>query len=214
MNIVRPFDSSTGADDTGGDREEPLLSVSDAALALRVGPATVRRYLSDFRGFVETQGERRELKIVLRSFPVLARIRDMRARRMRKGEIECCLADGPYEDANGTVQETNQSATPAVPATDAALDSLRREFAALKQELRENELVMRQSLSTILFLMEKHSKELEFHVSEERLANRERDFLLARGKAEPDVPQRRQERRASLIASLLSLFPTVASSSR
>ena len=85
MNVVRPPDSAVseraGGDGIEKDADEPVLSIADAGRALGLGAATVRRYLADHACHVATCRRGRRTLILLRSFPALARIRDLRRRR-------------------------------------------------------------------------------------------------------------------------------------
>jgi len=69
-------------------------------------------------------------------------------------------------------------------AADAAFGGLRAELASVKRTSQDSDVVVRQSLANILFLIYKFGKKLQFHLSEDRIASNERDLRLTRDEPE------------------------------
>lgn len=167
-------------------RDEPYLSVQEAARALSISPSTLRRYLTDHADHLQLVRARRETRVAVSSIPALARIRDLRRRRVGRREIDHLLGLSP--DALGALSVSKATGeTPPKSAADQeigrVLTDMRREIAEMRHERQESEVVMRQTLSSIVFLLDKYNKEVQYYTSEERIANRERDLTIAEQEA-------------------------------
>ena len=76
---------------------EPFLSIAEAARALRISPTTLRRYIRDYSAHIDAVRDSRKLMVAVSSIPALAQIRDLRARKLQKPEIDNILAALPGE---------------------------------------------------------------------------------------------------------------------
>lgn len=176
------------AESTSASRRvaDPHLSVAAVARALRISPATVRRYIRDYEDHVDVVRNGRGFMIAVSSVPALAQIRDLRARKFGREEIRSVLAAVPGQaivvERTESIEAAARSAVKD--AVDEALGNLRAELVKVKRATLDSDVVVRQTLANILFLIEKFGKELQFHVSEERIANNERDRRLARSERE------------------------------
>jgi len=170
--------------------DDPLLSVAAAARALRISPTTLRRYIKDYKGHVDIIRDGRTVMIAVSSIPALAQIRDLRARKFSPEDVEQLLAALPGQATLASHAASIEAGASAAvkDAVDAALGDIRKELAGIKQASQDSELVDRQSLANILFLIDKFSKELQYHASEERIANNERDRLLTRNEVVTEKP--------------------------
>lgn len=184
MAEFAPVKSDFHADSRASDQREPVadphLPVAETAHALRISPATLRRYVKDYSGHVDFRRDGRKLLIAVSSIPTLAQIRDLRAQKYDRDDIQRILEAPP--DRYGPASLAGSAVEDAV---NAALGDLRAEMESIKQASMDSEIVIRQSLGNILFLIEKFGKELQFHVSEERIANNERDLRMAEPAPEP-----------------------------
>ena len=186
MSEVQPvapvFDSQPKEAGRRGQVEDPYLSVAASARALRISPATLRRYIKDYNRHLDVGRNGRKLTVAVSSIPALAQIRDLRARKVSREEIQRILAMVPSDVALAGLAPS----TPAIdkPGEDKrveeAIAGLRAELASVKRISQDNDVVVRQTLANLLFLIDKFSKELQFHVSEERIASTERDLRLTR----------------------------------
>ena len=165
---------------SGDPVADPHLSVAASARALRISPATLRRYIRDYREHLDVVRNGRRLMVAVSSIPSLAQIRDLRARKFSREDIDRILAELPGSAAlAGRAAVIEMNTSDAVnSAVEEALSGIRTELTSLRQAQRDNDTVMRQSLANILFLIDKFGKELQFHASEERIANIERDLRL------------------------------------
>ncbi|MDA0653022.1 MAG: hypothetical protein O3C49_07070 [Proteobacteria bacterium] len=116
--------------------------------------------------------------IAVSSIPALAQIRDLRARKFNCEDIQQILAALPGQailvGLADSIQATASIA--AKNAVDAAIKDLRAELAGIKRTTQDSEVVVRQSLANILFLIDKFGRDLQFHMSEERIASNKRDL--------------------------------------
>ena len=158
---------------------EPHLSIAEAARALRISPKTLRRYIHDYAAHIDAVRDGRRLRVAVSSIPALAQIRDLRARKLRKEKIDKILTALPGEISLAGLAKTEPaSGTNADKGMKIALRNLRTDLNKMKRESRDSEVVVRQSLANILFLIERCNKEIQYHVSEERIASKERDLRL------------------------------------
>ncbi|MBT5051170.1 MAG: helix-turn-helix domain-containing protein [Rhodospirillaceae bacterium] len=159
---------------------EPFLSIAEAARALRISPTTLRRYIRDYSAHIDAVRDSRKLMVAVSSIPALAQIRDLRARKLQKPEIDNILAALPGEISLSGLSATEPpSDTTTDKGIESALRELRSDVNKMKRESRDSEVVVRQSLANILFLIERCNREIQYHVSEERIASKERDLRLA-----------------------------------
>ena len=91
-------------------------------------------------------------------------------------------------------------------AVDEAFSDIRTELASIKHASRDSEVVVRQSLANILFLIDKFGKELQFHAFEERIAGNERDLRLARSKHEDQPLPVAHDRKSSLLSNAVAFY--------
>ena len=168
---------------------DPHLSVAAAARALRINPTTVRRYIRDYGDHLDVVRDGRKLMIAVSSIPALAQIRDLRARKFARDDIQQLLSALPGQATFAGIVDSIESTTrTAVKETvDAALGDLRAELASLKRASSDSDVVVRQSLANVLFLIDKFGKELQFHASEERIASNERDLGTTRDEHVPPL---------------------------
>ena len=216
MSEVQSVESlHSGASDEAGLTDpvaEPYLSVAEAARALRISPTTLRRYIQDYSAQVDAIRDSRKLMVAVSSIPALAQIRDLRARKFHKTDIDKILSALPGEislsglaaPAASVANLSGENTGGAV--IDQALVALRTDFNKLKRESRDSEVVVRQSLANILFLIEKCSKEVQYHVSEERLASNERDLRIAEYEQEIQLLSDDQKQGSGWRTTLTSLY--------
>lgn len=186
---------------------EPYLSVAEAARALHISPTTLRRYIQDYGTHIDFVRAGRTVSVAVSSIPALAQIRDLRARKLQQAEIKTILTSMPGEVAlaglavpvpQGKVRDDANVAT--------ALKDLRADVNRMKRDSRDSEVVVRQSLANMLFLIEKCSKEIQFHVSEERIASRERDLHLSQYEQEIQLLADQSNRTGGWRAAIASLY--------
>ena len=187
---------------------DPHLSVAASARALRISPATLRRYIKDYRDHVDVVRNGRKLMIAVSSIPALAQIRDLRARKYSREDIHQLLAALPGQATLAGIADSIESTTrtAVTEAVDAALGELRAELAGIKRASLDSDVVVRQSLANILFLIDKSNKELQFHVSEERIASNERDLRLAHNEHELQLLPEPQNDKTSLLSAAAALW--------
>lgn len=184
MSEVQSVESLYGgeADEAGSADQvaEPYISIAEAARALRISPATLRRYIHDYAAHIDAVRERRKLLVAVSSIPALAQIRDLWARKVQKTDIDSVLAALPGEiSLSGLANAEPRADTASDKTIETALRELRSDVNKMKRESRDSEVVVRQSLANILFLIERCNKEIQYHVSEERIASNERDLRIA-----------------------------------
>lgn len=216
MSEVQSVESLySGTSDEAGSTNpvaEPYLSVAEAARALRISPTTLRRYIQDYSAQVDAIRDSRKLMVAVSSIPALAQIRDLRARKFQKTDIDKILSALPGEislsglagPADSVADQSGENSGGV--AIDQALVALRTDFNKLKRESRDSEVVVRQSLANILFLIEKCSKEVQFHVSEERLASNERDLRIAEYEQEIQLLSDDRKQGSGWRTTLASLY--------
>jgi len=149
--------------------------------------------------------------VAVSSVPTLAQIRDLRARNFSIEDIERLLAALPGQvtlaGLAGLAVSPGATANSAVKeAVEAALGDLRAELAGIKQASLDSEVIVRQSLANILFLIDKFGKELQFHASEERIASNERDLRLAHNEHELQLLPEPQNDKTSLLSAAAALW--------
>ena len=181
---------------------DPHLSIAESARALRISPSTLRRYVKDYEEHIDVVRSGRTLKVAVSSIPALAQIRDLRARKYKQKDIERSLSSVP--DPVDTADIPTAAAIRE--AVDAALVDIRAELASIKAASRDSEVVVRQSLANILFLIDKFGKELQFHASEERIASNERDLRLEDHGAEPTPAKITRRKNNGLISSASAVY--------
>lgn len=187
---------------------DPHLSVAASARALRISPTTLRRYIKDYRDHLDVIRDGRMLMIAVSSIPALAQIRDLRARKFSRDDIQELLAALPGQATLAgladSIETTTQTAVKE--AVDAALGDIRAELAGVKQASLDSDVVVRQTLANILFLIEKFGRELQFHMSEERIASNERDLRLTRDENEHKLLSAPQNGKTGLLAAAVALY--------
>jgi hypothetical protein len=212
QSVVSPYEGDPGSTGSAETVPEPFLPLAEAARALRISPTTLRRYIQDYSAHIDAVREGRKLMVAVSSIPALAQVRDLRARKIQKSEIDNILSALPGEIAlSGLAVLPEKSAAPAgngassVPL-ERALRELRTDLNNLKRESRDSEVVVRQSLANILFLIEKCSREVQYHVSEDRLASNERDLKIAHYEQEIQRLSHDRTQNAGWLASLRGLY--------
>ena len=187
---------------------DPHLSVAASARALRISPTTLRRYIKDYGDHLDVVRDGRKLMIAVSSVPALAQIRDLRARKFSREDIQQFLVAVPGQATlAGLADSIDAAASTAVKkAVEAALGNLRAELASIKRTSLDSDLVVRQSLANILFLIDKFNKELQFHVSEERIASNERDLRLTHFELEIQQPPNSRDGGNSLLSTAASFY--------
>ena len=188
---------------------EPRLPVAVVARSLRLRPATLRRYVSDHGAHLDVSRDGRSLMVAVRSVPVLTQIRDLRARRFTRVQIDRLLAalSGEAALAGLAPAPLPTDATARDGSTDKALAAMQRELATMKEALRESDVLVRQSLSNILFLVEKCGKDIQYFAAEERIASKERD--LREIESEYRLFSTRGKRRPGLLSGLRARYRQV-----
>ena len=165
---------------------DPHLTVAATTRALRISPTTLRRYIRDYSNHLDVVRDGRKLMIAVSSVPPLAQIRDLRARKFSPEEIHKLLTALPGKATlvglGDSIEATTRTAVKE--AVDSTLGGLRAELASVERTSQDSDVVVRQSLANILFLIDKFGKELQFHLSEDRIASDERDLHLTRDEPE------------------------------
>lgn len=208
VQSVESLFSGEAETDGAADRvAEPHLSIAEAARALRISPTTLRRYIQDYGAHVDAVRDGRKLIVAVSSIPALAQIRDLRARKHQKAEIEKILSALPGEVALSSLATPE----PAVPSIDSenveeALKALQADIVKMKRESRDSEVVIRQSLANILFLIEKCSQEVQYHVSEERIASNERDLRISHYEQEIQLLADESTKKKGWRAAMAALY--------
>jgi len=160
--------------------------VAATARALRINPTTLRRYIRDYRDHLDVVRDGRKLMIAVSYAPPLAQFRDWRAQKFSPEEIHQLLASLPGQATlvglADAIEATTRTAVKE--AVDATLGGLRADLASVKRTSQDSDVVFRQSLAIILFLIDKFGKKLQFHLSEDRIARNERDLRLTRDEPE------------------------------
>lgn len=187
---------------------DPHLTVAATARALRVSPTTLRRYIRDYRDHLDVVREGRRLMIAVSSVPALAQIRDLRARKFSRDDIQQVLAALPGQATLVGLADSIDTTTRTAEheAVDAALGNLRAEVASVKRASQDSDVVVRQTLANILFLIDKFGKELQFHVSEERIASNERDLRLTRYENELKLLTAPQNDKTGLLSIVAAFY--------
>jgi DNA-binding transcriptional LysR family regulator len=206
------FPGNAQTADLGDLVADPHLSIAAAARALRISPTTLRRYIKDYSDHLDVVRDGRKSMVAVSSIPALAQIRDLRARKFGREDIQRLLVAVPGQvTLEGLADSIESTARNAVQETvDAALGDLRTEIASLKQATLDSDVVVRQSLANILFLIEKFGKELQFHVSEERIASNERDLRMTRNENELHLLMAPQNDKTGLLYAALAFCRRVS----
>lgn len=194
----------------GESAADPHLSIAEAARSLRISPTTLRRHIKDYSDHVDVTRKGRLLMVAVSSIPSLALIRDLRAQRFSADDIRQVLRAAPGQAILASQTAAIEASTRAAVniAVDDALKDIRAELKSIKATSRDSDIVVRQSLANILFLIDKFGKELQFHASEERIANIERDLLLMQSemslKQLPKPPAKKIKK--GLLANAVSFY--------
>jgi DNA-binding transcriptional MerR regulator len=196
-----------GAELVGRDAE-PRLPIAACARALRVSPATMRRYIHDHGVHLDAVRDGRTLRVAVSSVPALAQIRDLRARKFSRQDIDRLLATLSDETALAGLAPSPGETTPD-DAVAKRLDALHRDIATMKEELRDSDVLVRQSLANILFLVEKCTRDIQYYASEERIASRERDLRLTEVESEYRRLSARGRKAKGVLASLMARYRLV-----
>jgi len=186
---------------------DPHLPVAAVARALRISPSTLRRYIRDYKDHVDAVRDGRKLMVAVSSIPALAQIRDLRARKFSREDIQQFLAALPGQATLAGLADSIESTVgiAAKEAVEAAHQDLRTELATIKQASQNSDVVVRQSLANIMFLIDKFNKELQFHLSEERIASNERDLRLARNEHERQLLSAPRNNKTGFLSTAAAL---------
>lgn len=187
---------------------DPHLSVAASARALRISPTTLRRYIRDYSDHLDIVRDGRKLMVAVSSIPTFAQIRDLRASKYNREDIQQILTALPGQTTLvGITHSIEAAASAAVKdAVDAALGGLRAEIAGIKRTTQDSEIVVRQSLGNVLFLIDKFGKELQIHLSEERIASNERDLRLTENESPKQLPSKQRGGKKGLVATAVSFY--------
>ena len=92
------------------------------------------------------------------------------------------------------------------PSAGQIVGNLRAEVASVKRATMDSDVIVRQTLANILFLIDKFGKELQFHVSEERIASNERDHRLTRYEDELKLLTAPQNDKTGLLSIVAAFY--------